>query len=150
MKHWFILFTAIITLSACKKKEEKQYSVWYVDNNKINTNDVELAEGKALVILSGRAEGGNHFEIRFKEFSSLPNDGKFLVRNFNSENAPGAYMGFYVNAKWYDAVENNEYRLQASTVNSKRRLTLESTWFTHIDSLGSIDSVLVYGEFNEP
>ena len=151
MKNWLILFTAIITLSACKKKENKQYSVWYIDGKEMKTNNVNLAQGKAITSLEGRNDKGKViFDIRFRE-SGLPSAGRHGIKSFAQSGQIEGPLNviFFIDDVWYDVTQDNVYFLEASKINGKRRMTLAPSWFSRHGTPGE-DSVLVYGEFNEP
>ena len=147
MKQLLILFIATITLVACKKKEEKQYSVWYFDGKEIRTNNVEYLRQSKVNDRLVSNDKDYRFDIVFGY--GAPHDTIPVYGITRSQYGVRFYV--YHNKKIvYRVQEEEQHHLIHSKVDGKSRYTLDPAWFTHTDSLGGIDSVLIWGEFNEP
>ena len=50
MKHspLLLLFICLLSFANCKKKDNRNYSYWQVNQDKFGTNDVSVEEGKGI------------------------------------------------------------------------------------------------------
>ena len=141
MKKIYIPLLSLLLFAACKKK--KQYSTWYVNDEKFRTNDVKLTKGKAKHIMAPH-DINNRFVIEFY-LGSFPSDDRYLI-NCSQQNPTWCCMVFIYNGIGY--IKPKDSYLYASNNNKKFRYTLEPTWFYNESDPN--DSILVKGEFNEP
>jgi len=139
--------------NACKKEDNRQYSTWYVNEERFSTNDVKTDMGKAvaLIFTNSKYSGGtapNGFSITFNTGSlngGFPTSGSFKL-DCSQQNPQWACMSILFKDKGYFP-KTNEY-LKATLENGKARYSLEPTWF--YNELNYQDSILVKGTFNQP
>ena len=150
--NYILLITILycLSLTTCKKKNNNQYSTWYVNSEKFSTNKVTVALGKEVArIGNDENDYKNNFLIGFN-LAYLPTAGSFPIvhRGGNLHSVSTVGIGFYYHGLFYIISDNNDGVLVASAANNKARYTLAPTWFVNYDN--SDDSVLIKGVFNEP
>ena len=130
-----------------KPKVPRQYSTWYFDTIEIRTNKVEYTT-KTNPRNRLTSYGNEYrFDIAFgysAKYDSLVLHGDSLI---------DYGINFYVYHKTtaYSVLEEGKHILKYEKVDGKDRFTLEPTWFTkYYPYQNGKDSVLIWGEFNEP
>lgn len=141
--------------NACKKEDNRQYSTWYVNEERFSTNDVKTDMGKAvaLIFTNSKYSGGtapNGFSITFNTGSlngGFPTSGN-LKLDCSQQNPQWACMTILYNELGYVAKEIDSNRIYASSENNKASYILKPTWFYNASN--AFDSILVKGTFNQP
>jgi hypothetical protein len=147
MKHSPLLplFICLLSFTNCKKKDNRNFSYWQVNQHKFSTNDITVEEGKARHEIN-TSNYTNGFQIVFN-LGYFPMDGK-LVLNDTSSNPSCVGIDIIYNDTGYLPKPSSSMFLIASAKNNKGSYALQPVWF--YNSYRIMDSVLVQGVFNEP
>jgi hypothetical protein len=147
MKHSAILLFLILLLpfTNCKKKDNRNYSYWQVNQHKFSTNDITVEEGKARHEIN-TTNHTNGFQIVFN-LGYFPTDGKYKL-DYTSSNPSCVGVDIIYNDTGYLPKPSSSMFLIASAKNNKGSYALQPVWF--YNSYRIMDSVLVQGTFNEP
>jgi hypothetical protein len=147
MKNKFVMLSLLFafSLTACSKKNKKQFSTWTVNGAYFSSNEVIATIEKAQSGLSTN-DINNRFLLAFS-ISELPKSGAFELNT----STPGqtCVINFYAYGKFYYSSPSQIGKIQASEVNKKARYTLSPAWFVSYENPAT-DSVLISGTFNEP
>jgi hypothetical protein len=143
-----ITIVFLILVSACGKKNKKQYSDWSMNGEKFSTNEVLATVGKVVTVLESK-DKYNGFNITFLVGFSMPTQGTFqMLYDPSSNDQSIASVAFFVKGIGYIPSQTPISYLKASSNNSKARYSIEPTWFINYNT--GADSVLISGTFNEP
>jgi len=141
MKKVMIALCLLVTVYSCKKKDENQFSTWYVNGQKFSTNDVGVDGGKAIYILST-----NTFGIDSNGFEIVINNGGIH---------PTHWLDCYTDM-CFKLIYNGGYytgrlpgRITSSFNNDRNSFKLNEAWIYN-SYTPEEDSILVSGIFSEP
>jgi hypothetical protein len=146
MKHspLLLLFICLLSFANCKKKDNRNYSYWQVNQDKFSSNNVKLDIGKAITVLSC-SDNGNNFNFT-SLYSHFYTPGIYPLKQSSSYNPDSVGACFYYKGKFFIPMYSGY--LVAASVNGKIQCTLAPTWFSNY--YDTKDSVLINGTFNEP
>ena len=145
MKHSPLLplFICLLSFANCKKKDNRNYSYWQVNQDKFSTNDVSVEEGKGIHQFYAQ-NLSNRFWITFN-LGYFPVSDSFKI---DCSLAAFSWVCFVVNYKGISYINPNKSYLKALSVNGNPQYQLSPTWFYNENKFS--DSVLVQGVFNKP
>jgi hypothetical protein len=139
-----LLFIFLLSFANCKKKDNRNYSYWQVNQDKFSSNNVSVDIGKAIASFSCN-DFVNNFTIAF-HFSFLPLTGTYPINKSSNQNPDSVILNFYYNGNFY--LPKKSGYLNIGSINGKTQCTLPPTWYCNYSN--SNDSVLINGTFNEP
>lgn len=138
MKKIIIVLLLIAAVSSCKKEKENQFSTWYVNGQKFTTNDVGVAKGKAIYVLSS-----DNYQMGSNGFSlAISGDGILPVNYLNCMHY--VCLKIKYNSKFYFG--RPPATISSSFNNDKHSFKLNKTWF-YSSSNPDEDSILVKGVY---
>ena len=140
-----ILIAALLFLVCCKKKDERQFSYWYVNSDSFLTNDIRVDAGMSRkeMLTNNFREG---FQIIFNG-PDFPVSGSYKL-DCSTQNPLWTCFGILHNDTGYLANPLQNNHVTAYSNNGKAQYVLVPTWF--YNSYRTSDSILVHGTFNEP
>ncbi|PSK91438.1 hypothetical protein [Taibaiella chishuiensis] len=144
-----VLFIAALSCSlfSCDKNRNKQSSYWYINGERFESKDVELAIGKGGAYL-GKADRDNGFSLGWK-LTSPPQAGYVGISIDTVSYNPALFkVSFSQGDAIYTLSRHNPDSVLVSYIGGKVRYDLAPAWFFSYSN--PRDSALISGQFNEP
>jgi hypothetical protein len=138
-----LLFICLLFFSNCKKKDNRNYSYWQVNQDKFSTNDITVDEGKARHDMYAK-NFTNNYSIRFN-LGYFPVSDSFKI---DCSLAAFSWVCFTITYNGIGYINPKKSYLKALSVNGNPQYQLSPTWFYNENKFS--DSVLVQGVFNQP
>lgn len=139
----------VMLATACNKKEKGQFSTWYVNNDSFTTNEVIMSvERNGCSLSSPNKEKGFSLYKGGSGFGNPPQLGTYILSaDYESGNPDLQHANFYYKGLFYRLLPDQADTLIIAKPAGKFRYTLKPGWF--VNTVDSLDSVLIRGVFNE-
>jgi len=147
MKKTILALVFLGSLSACDKNRNNQYSTWVVNGEGFSTRDVHYETSKGGTYLSSTSNIDG-FSLGWK-MQSPPSPGYLFISIDTVSHNPGLFrLSISRGGAHYRLSPYNADSVLVSTVNGKNRYEMQPAWY--LNNLNPLDSVWVYGTFNNP